>query len=96
MATMHVAEAVTAAIGLADLGDHRVEARLVVFDHGGGDEDAAVEVGEHPLGAGLGTIDGHDAEVLGADLLDPGMERSGRLGDGQITTRAACSGLDTW
>ena len=89
----HVAQAVTSD-RLADLGDHGVEAMPVVFDHGGWDEDAAVEVGEHPLGASLGTIDGHDAEVLGSDLLDPRMERPGRLGDGEIAPRSTCPRLE--
>ena len=34
----------------------------------------AEEVGQHPFGPGLGTIDSHDAEVLRTDLLDSGME----------------------
>ena len=41
-----------------------------MFDKGGADEDAAVEVGEHPLGAGLGAVDGDDPEVLRTDGLD--------------------------
>ena len=43
--------------GLADLGDGGVEVGSVVGDGGGRDEDVAVEVGEHPLGAGLGAVD---------------------------------------
>jgi hypothetical protein len=62
-----------------------------VFDHGGWDEDASVEIGEHPLGTSLGTIHGHDTEVLGADLLDPRVERSGRLDDGEIAPRSTSS-----
>jgi len=34
----------------------------------------AVEVGEQPLGACLGAIDGDDAEVFGSDLLDARVE----------------------
>ena len=49
---------------------HGLEARPGVLDDGGGYEDAAVEVGEHPLGAGLGAVDGDDAEVLRPDGLD--------------------------
>ena len=82
-------EHISQAVGFhhaADLGDRRVKALLVVFDHAGWDEDAAVEIGEHPLGTSLGTIHGHDTEVLGADLLDPRVERSGRLDDGEIVT----------
>ena len=55
---------------LAQGRDGPVEAGPRVFDDGLGDEDAAVEVGEQPVGAGLGGIDGDDAEVLGADGLD--------------------------
>ena len=40
-----------------------------VFDLSGFDEEAAVEVGEHPLGPGLGTIDADDAEVLQGHLF---------------------------
>src|SRR6266566_5403575 len=79
---------------LADLGDGRVEAWLVMLNLGGRDEDAAVEIGEHPLRAYLGTIDSYDAEVLGTGLLDTRMKRSGRLGDGQETPRPARLGLD--
>lgn len=86
----HISKAVTLDRA-ADLGDHRVEALLVVFDHGGWDEDAAVEIGEHPLGTSLGTIHGHDTEVLGADLLNPRVERAGRLDDGEIALRSTSS-----
>ena len=48
-------------------------------DGGGRDEDVAVEVGEHPLGAGLGTVEADDAEVLGSDLLDARVKDAGRL-----------------
>ena len=57
------------------------EARPGVLDDGRGDEDAAVEVGEHPLGAGLGAVDGDDAEVLRPDGLDPGVDRAEGLVD---------------
>ena len=58
-----------------------VEGGAVVFDGGGRDEDVAVEVGKHPFGAGLGAVDGDDAEVLGADLLDARVEGAARLLD---------------
>ena len=51
-----------------------LEAGLIMLDDGGRDEDPAVEVGEHDLGPGLGTVDAEDAEVLGSDGLDPGMK----------------------
>ena len=37
---------------------------------GGWNENPAVEIGEHPLGPSLGTIDTNDTEVLRADPLD--------------------------
>ena len=74
---------------LADPSDGRVEAWFVMLNLGGRDQDAAVEIGEHPLGACLGTIDSHDAEMLRPGLLNARMKRSGRLGDGQETTRSA-------
>ena len=58
--------------GLTQLGHRRFEALAGVFDLGLFDQDAAVEIGEHPFGAGLGTIGGNDAKVLRSDLLDPG------------------------
>ena len=51
--------------GLADVGDGGVEVGSVVGDGGGRDEDAAVEVGEEELGAGLGAVEAEDAEVFG-------------------------------
>ena len=61
-----------------ELGDGGVEPRAGGLDGGEGDEDAAVEVGEQPGGAGLGAVDGDDAEVLGSDGLDArGQEASG-------------------
>ncbi len=67
--------------GVADLGDGGVEVGTVVGDGGGWDEDAAVEVGEEELGAGLGTVEADDAEVFGTDLLDAWMEHAARLAD---------------
>jgi hypothetical protein len=40
----------------------------------GFDQDVAEEIGEHPLGPGLGAVDADDAEVLGSDLLDAGVQ----------------------
>jgi hypothetical protein len=77
----------------ADRGDHGIEALAVVLDDGGRDEDAAVEVGEHPLGAGLGAIDSDDAEVLGPDRPDAGVERPGRLGEAQVAAPSRHLGL---
>jgi hypothetical protein len=49
------------------------ESRSVMLDYGGGDEDVAVEIGEHPFGTGFGTVHADDAETLRPDLLDAGM-----------------------
>ena len=43
------------------------------------DENATVEVGQHDLGASLGTIDAEEAEVLGANGLDSWVYNSTRL-----------------
>ena len=74
---------------VADLGRSRAERTLDrranpagLLDHGGSDEDAAVEVGEHPFGTGLGAIDGDDTEVLGSDPLDTGTDHATSLVDG--------------
>jgi len=64
---------------LAQVRDGGVESSAVMLDDGGWNEDGAEEIGEHPLGACLGTVDADDAEVLGAHLLDPGMEGATRL-----------------
>src|SRR5262249_54840557 len=72
-------------------GDGLLEALPGMLDLGGFDQDAAVEIGEYPLGAGLGTIDRHDAEVLGCGHLDPGVNRAGWLDDRVVARRAASS-----
>jgi hypothetical protein len=74
--------------GLPQCGDGLLEALPRRFDGDGFHEDAAVKIGEHPLGTCLGTIDGHDAEVLRGGLLDPRMERAGRL-DNRTGARGA-------
>src|SRR5262249_45055322 len=43
------------------------------------DEYIAIEVAEHELGAGLGTIHADDAEMLGTHLLDAGVNDAARL-----------------
>ena len=75
-------------------GRRRRRGPAVMLDGGGWNEDVAIEIGEHPFGAGLGTIDGDDAEVLRSDLLDPGMDRSRGLGDrGGRRERARLGGM---
>jgi hypothetical protein len=54
-----------------------VEGGPVVFDDRGSDEDAAVEVGRHPLGASLGAVNGDDTEVLRTNFLNPWREDTG-------------------
>jgi hypothetical protein len=65
-----------------------VEAESVMRDCGRLDENATVEVSEHDLGASLGTIDAKDAEMLGANGLDPWVnDTTGLLQS--VTTRLA-------
>ena len=45
----------------AEVPDHGSEACLGVLNLGGWNENPAVEIGEHPLGPGLGAIDTDDA-----------------------------------
>ena len=63
-----------------------------MLDDGEGDEDAAVEVGEHPVGAGLGRVDGDDAEVLGSDGLDARGEEAVGFAEVLAPVGAAASG----
>ena len=53
-----------------DVACHRQQFSRVMFDVGRFDEYLAVEDAEHPLRPSLGAIDGDDAKVRGADLLD--------------------------
>jgi hypothetical protein len=69
------------------------EAGLGVRDLDGFDQDLAEEVGEHPLGPGLGAVDTDDAEVLGSDLLDAGMEHPCGLVDFVPALPATTPGL---
>jgi hypothetical protein len=68
--------------GLSDLCDGVVERLSVVFDEGGWEEELAVEIGAEEFGASFGTIEAEDAEVLGSDLLDAGMEHAAWLAEG--------------
>ena len=45
-------------------------------DHGGRNQDPAVEVGEQELGTCLGAVEADDAEVLRTDLLHARMEHA--------------------
>jgi hypothetical protein len=66
-------------LGAAEAIDGGLEVAAGVGQGGGLEQDVAVEVGEQPLGAGLGAVDGDDAEVLGPDLLDAGDQLAARL-----------------
>src|SRR5262249_28074118 len=78
--------------GPLEVVDGGVESRAGVLDDGQGDEDAAVEVGEQPVGAGLGRVDGDDAEVLGSDSLDARGEQAVGLAEVLAAVGAAASG----
>jgi hypothetical protein len=60
--------------GVTELRDGALEPVAVVGNLDGCDQDLAEEIGEHPLGPGLGAIDVDDAEVLGPDPLDARMK----------------------
>ncbi len=87
--------------GAADPGGEVAEPLAGMLDGSGLNYDISIEIGEHPFGTGLGAIDGDDAEVLGPDLLDPGMDRARGLGDrggtaGPARGAAGCDGhVDT-
>jgi hypothetical protein len=65
--------------GGANGGDGGREGRAVVLDCGRFDQDSTVEVGEQDLGAGLGTIDADEGEVLRADGDDARVDDTPRL-----------------
>src|SRR5262245_21104541 len=64
---------------LAESIDGGVEGRPVVCEGRRSHEHVAIEIGEHPLGPGLGAIDRDDAEVLGPNFLDARVKRAARL-----------------
>src|SRR5262249_622417 len=74
--------------GRADRGDGLVEGSAGMVEERGRHQEGAEEVGEEPLGAAPGGIDTDDAEVIGADLLDTGVESSLGLVDGGGTAGA--------
>ena len=73
--------------GLADLKDGHVEVPLLMRQFLRRLQDRAVEVAEHPLGTGLGTVDTDDAEAFRPDTLDPRLKHTLRLVNGLGTTR---------
>src|SRR5438445_2961007 len=63
----------------------------------GFEEHAAVEVGEEVAGAGLGTVQGDDAEVLGSNGLDAGRQQArGFLQDEALAGLGRGRGSRTW
>src|ERR1700720_2122243 len=64
---------------LTELGGGRCQSNAVVLHGCEGEQDVAIEVAQHPLRAGLGTIDANNAKVLRSDLLDPGVNDAARL-----------------
>jgi hypothetical protein len=74
--------------GIANGPLSALEIGLVVLDGGGFEHDAAVEIGEHDLGAGLGTIDAQGGEMFGPHRLDTGMNHAPRLVKGMGLRRA--------
>ena len=53
-----------------------VERSAIVFNHSRRDDDTTVEVGQHPLGSGLGTVHSNNPEMLRPDRLDSGSENA--------------------
>ena len=54
-----------------------VERSAIVFNHSRRDDDRTVEVGQHPLGSGLGTVHSNNPEMLRPDRLDSERECRG-------------------
>ena len=73
--------------GLAQGVDGHLEFVASVLDGGGWDEDAAVEVGQHPFGSILRTIDADNAEPFGARLLDAGLNDARGLAEDGLRER---------
>ncbi len=73
--------------GLTDLKDGHVEVPLLMRQFLRRFQDRAVEVGEHPLGTSLGTVDTDDAEAFRPNTLDSRLEHALRLVNGLGATR---------
>jgi hypothetical protein len=61
---------------LPDLSDGAIEPGTIVFHHSRRDQNVAIKVAQHPLGAGLGTVNADDAEVFRSYPLDAGMNHT--------------------
>jgi hypothetical protein len=66
----HEVAQVVLADGLPEAIDGGLEVAALGGQGRGFEQDAAVAVGQEVAGAGLGTVDGDDAKVFGADALD--------------------------
>ena len=66
---------------------------LGVLNLAGWNENPAIEIGEHPFGPSLGTIDTDDTEALWADHLDTGTDHSTGLVDSLGSGREAFLGF---
>src|ERR1700686_4294006 len=82
---------------LTELRGGRCQGNAVVLHGCEGEQDVAIEVAQHPLRAGLGTIDANDAKMLGSNLLDPRVNDAARLlqdlwATGRSTFTAASNG----
>jgi hypothetical protein len=64
---------------LADALDGGLQFALAMHHHRGRHMNGAEEIRQHELGAGLGAIDGNNAEVLRPDRLDTAGELTPRL-----------------
>ncbi len=53
-----------------------------MFDRSWFDDDLAVEVAQHPFGSAFGAVDRDDAEVFGADGLNPLLDLASWLANG--------------
>jgi hypothetical protein len=72
-----------------DVSDSGFQFGTVVLERRGRDENIAIEVGDHELRACFGAVETDDSKVLGADLLNAGMEGAARLVNEQSSlTRA--------
>jgi len=69
--------------GVSQQGDHVLQLGARMFDRGGLQEDASIEVAEHPARALLGAIHGDNSEVLGSDGLDALVQQAAGLGKGE-------------
>src|SRR5262249_26348365 len=93
----HEVPEVVGRLGAAEVGQGGSGLDALLGHLGGGHQDVAVKVAEHPLEARLGTIDGDDAEVLRPDRLHAGMDdAAGLLQEGWTRGGGASAGTFAW